>query len=71
MHVPFTRDLPSIPLLTAGLHGTSSRFRLIRTITVYQGTIYHGEENGYAKTGIVDFPEEILCSCVLLFYVHG
>ena len=56
MHVPFTRDLPSIPLLTAGLHGTNSRFCLIRPITVYQGKIYHGGENGYAKTGIVDFP---------------
>ena len=56
MHVPFTRDLPSIPLLTAGLHGTSSRFCLIRPITLYQGKNYHGGENGYAKTGIVDFP---------------
>ena len=56
MHVPFTRDLPSIPLLTAGLHGTSSMFCLIRLITVYQGKIYHGGEQGYAKTGIADFP---------------
>ena len=26
-------------------------------ITVYQGNIYHGGENGYAKTGIVDSPQ--------------
>ena len=57
MQVSFTRDLPSIPSLTAGLHGTRSRFCLIRPITVYQGKIYHGGENGYAKTGIVDFPQ--------------
>ena len=54
MHVPFTRDLPSIPLLTAGLHDT--RFSPIRPIIVYQGKIYDGGENGYAKTGILDFP---------------
>ena len=67
MHVPFTRDLPSIPLLTAGLHGTSSRFCLIRAITVYQGKIYHGGENGYAKTGIVDFPRgNTLFVCVVI-----
>ena len=24
---------------------------------MYQGKIYHGGENGYAKTGIVDFPQ--------------
>ena len=46
---------PDIPLQTAGLHGTSSRFCLIRPITVYQGNIYFRGENGYAKTGIVDF----------------
>ena len=57
MHVLFSRDLPSIPLLTAGLHGTSSRFCLIRPITVYQGKSYHEGENGHTKTGIiVDFP---------------
>ena len=44
-------------LLTAGLHGTSSRFCLIRPITVYQGKNYHGGENDYAKTGTVDFPQ--------------
>ena len=31
-------------------------YALIRPITVYQGKNYHGGENGYAKTGIVDFP---------------
>ena len=49
MHVPFTRDLPSI-------HGTSSRFCLIRPITMFQGKIYHRGGNGYAKKHIVDFP---------------
>ena len=53
----FGRWRPDIPLLTAGLHGTSSRFCLIRPITVYQGKIYDRGEKGCAMTGIVDFPQ--------------
>ena len=37
-------------------------------MAVYQGKIYRGGENGYAKTGIVDFPRGnnvFLCVSVL------
>ena len=35
---------------------------------MYQGKIYHGGENGYAKTGIVDFPhgDSVLVCVVIL-----
>ena len=62
MHVPFTTDLPSIPLLTAGLLKGFARSEL-SPCTREKFTM----GDGYAKTGIVEFPlENTVFVCVVV-----